>query len=189
MQHWQSNSKIIQLVQALHRGELITYPTEAVWGLGCDPFNEQSVFKILHLKQRPYKKGVILVAASIEQLSPFLKGLSNNHLQTLEQSWPGPNTWVIPHNGAAPPWIRGEHNSLAVRVSAHPIVKAICELYGGPIVSTSANPGGLPAAKTMIQVRKYFPGEPLAYAPGNVGPQSQPTQIRNLLNGVVLRPA
>lgn len=189
MQHWQSNSKIIQATQALHRGELITYPTEAVWGLGCDPYNEQSVFKILHLKQRPYKKGVILVASNIEQLSPFLKGLSNKSLQTLEESWPGPNTWVIPHNGAAPPWIRGEHQSLAVRVSAHPIVQAICTLYGGPIVSTSANPGGLPAAKSMVQVRKYFLNEPLQYAPGSVGAQAQPTQIRDLITGKVLRSA
>ncbi|GAB2189719.1 Sua5/YciO/YrdC/YwlC family protein [Sessilibacter sp. MAH1] len=187
MNQWLLNSKVIQATQALNRGEVIAYPTEAVWGLGCDPFDEQAVFKILHLKQRPYKKGVILVAANIEQLLPFLKGLSNEHLHTLEQSWPGPNTWVIPHNGTAPPWVRGVHQSLAVRVSDHPVVQALCTRFGGPIVSTSANPGGLPAAKTQLQVRKYFPAEPLYYAPGQVGNLQSPTQIRDLLSGAVLR--
>ena len=132
-------------------------------------------------------KGVILVTATMEQLEPFLKGLTGDKLETLNASWPGPNTWVIPHNGHCPDWIRGEHDSLAVRVSAHPVVQALCSAFGGPIVSTSANPAGLPAATTADDVKAYFSGEPLIYAPGEVGDNANPTQIRDLMSGQVVR--
>ena len=189
MANWQQHLKLHNAVRALHRGDVIAYPTEAVWGLGCDPHNEQALYKILLLKNRPYQKGVILVAANMAQLQPYLHGLTQAQLNTLAQSWPGPNTWVIPDNGHCPPWVRGQHRSLAVRVSAHPVVKALCEQFGGPIVSTSANPAGLPPAKTALQVRKYFRNEPLEYVPGSVGSAGQPTQIRDLVSGEVLRPA
>jgi len=188
-QPWRYNHKLQQAVRALRRGDVVAYPTEAVWGLGCDPNNQQALFKILLLKHRPYDKGVILVAASIAQLQPYLRGLSSDLMQVLNDSWPGPNTWVIPHNGHCPEWIRGAHHSLAVRVSKHPMVVALCAAFGGPIVSTSANPGGLPPARTALQVRRYFRNEPITYAPGSVGDAAQPTQIRELLSGTILRPA
>ncbi len=189
MQHYQHNVKLHSACRALKRGEVIAYPTEAVWGLGCDPYDEHALWQILRLKQRPYEKGVILVAANMAQLHPFLLGLSEDQLATLSNSWPGPNTWIIPHNGHCPQWIRGSHNSLAVRVSTHPVVQALCEQFGGPIVSTPANPAGLPPARDQLQARRYFINQPLTYAPGNVGKEQQPTQIRHLLTGQIVRSA
>ncbi len=171
------------------QGDVVAYPTEAVWGLGCDPFNEQALYKILLLKQRPYEKGVILVAANMAQFAPFLTDLSKAERSALELSWPGPNTWLVPDNGYCPPWIRGQHKAVALRVSAHPVVAALCDHFGGPIVSTSANPSGLNAAKTVLQVRRYFRGQPLVYAPGQVGNNLRPTQIRDLRTGSVIRSA
>jgi L-threonylcarbamoyladenylate synthase len=166
---------------------VIAYPTEGVWGLGCDPFNEQALLEILRLKQRPYEKGVILVAASIDQVEPFLAGITPQQRQRLETTWPGANTWIVPHNGHCPPWIRGEHQSLALRVSAHPVVQALCTHFGGPIVSTSANPASLPAADSAAATRAYFPNEEIIYAPGEVGSNGKPTQIRDLITGQTLR--
>ena len=176
-------------VRALHDGGVIAYPTEAVWGLGCDPFNEVAALRLLALKQRDWRKGMILVAADIAQLAPFLHGLDKQHLQTLLASWPGPNTWLIPNNGAAPSWITGGRETLAVRVSGHPIVAALCDAFAGPVVSTSANPAGKPPARSALAVRRYFHTQLDDILPGGVGAQGKPTAIRCLLTGETVRSA
>ena len=131
--------------QCLRRGGVIACPTEAVWGLGCDPFNHSAVLRVLALKQRPVEKGLLLVAAGMEQIEGLLAPLSQDQLAVLRQSWPGHVTWLIPDpDRRYPDWIRGEHASVAVRVSDHPVVSSICRAFGKPMVSTSAN---LPASR------------------------------------------
>lgn len=171
----------------LHAGGVIAYPTEAVWGLGCDPFCETAVDRLLQLKKRERRKGVILVAADIAQLEPYLYGLDENHWQTLRASWPGPNTWLVPNNGTAPEWITGGQETLAVRVSAHPVVAGLCKRFDGPIVSTSANPAGRPPARTVAEVRRYFGDQLDAVVPGALGGLQNPTQIRNVISGEICR--
>jgi L-threonylcarbamoyladenylate synthase len=173
-------------VQALQRGELITYPTEGVWGLGCDPDNSEAVSRLLLLKQRPIEKGLILVAANMEQLSPYLCHLSAQQLQVLRSTWPGPNTWLIPANEAVAPWISGGQKNVALRVSVHPVVKALCEAFGGPIVSTSANRSGKSAAISLLAVQLRFPS--VVRMPGNLTHPGQPSTIRDLQTGNVIRP-
>src|SRR5690606_23054211 len=116
-------------------------PTEAVWGLGCDPANEAAVRRLLAIKRRDPGKGLILVAADRGQLQPWVDfaGLPRARLEAVLASWPGPHTWILPAGAAAPRWITGDHDGLAVRVSAHPQVVALCRAFGGPLVSTSAN--------------------------------------------------
>ena len=122
----------------------------------------------------------------MQQLDFLLAPLSSEHLATLSQTWPGPNTWLIPHGGLIPTWVCGEHASVAVRVSAHPVVKALCENVGGPIVSTSANPQGLPPAQFGFKAHKYF-GQAVTYAPGQVDLAATPSCIRDLISGRILR--
>lgn len=179
---------ITRAVAALHHGGVIAYATEAVWGLGCDPLNEHAVLRLLALKQRDIRKGMILVAADVAQLAPFLHGLTPAQHRTLTSSWPGPNTWLIPNNGAAPHWITGGRNTVAVRVSAHPQVAALCHAFGGPVVSTSANPAGRAPARTALAVRRYFHGQLDDILPGRVGSTGKPTTIRHLLTGATVRP-
>ncbi len=175
--------------QALHEGGVIAYPTEAIWGLGCDPHNERAVLRLLTLKQRDWQKGLILVAADMAQLQPYLHGLNPLQLQTLSDSWPGAHTWLVPNNGAAPKWISGGRTTLAVRVSAHPVVVALCQKFGGSIVSTSANVAGTPPAKTASDVLHYF-GKQLDYVMlGALGDLQNPTLIRDLVTGEIIRPA
>ncbi len=173
--------------QALLAGGVVACPTEAVWGLSCDPDSERAVRRLLALKQRAVEKGLILVAASESQFGFLLAGLPDEQRQMLRDSWPGPNTWLVPHRGRVQPWVHGEHATVAIRVSAHPVVRALCEQWGGPLVSTSANPGGSQPPREAFQVLRYFGGELDALLPGRVGGADRPSQIRDLTTGTVLR--
>ncbi|MGS2723408.1 L-threonylcarbamoyladenylate synthase [Porticoccus sp. GXU_MW_L64] len=174
---------------ALRSGGVIAYPTEAVYGLGCDPDNQSACETILALKQRDKSMGMILIASRIEQLEFFLIGLSDQQRNTLAASWPGPVTWLIPNNGQAPDWVTGGRETLAVRVTDHPGATALCDAFGGPLTSTSANPHGKPPALTADQVADYFAEGLSAIVDGPLGQQAKPTEIRDLATGAIIRPA
>ena len=173
----------------LKAGGVITYPTEAVWGLGCDPANESAVHKVLALKQRPVEKGMILVAASAAQLDGWvdLAALPVERQAAVLASWPGPNTWILPAGPRAARWVTGEHDGLAVRVSAHPLVQALCQAWGGPLVSTSANLAGEEPARSRQQLDPRLLARLDGIIDGAVGKQPQPTTIRDGLSGATLR--
>lgn len=182
-----SQFRIQQAVRALRAGGVIAYPTEGVWGLGCDPENPVAVLRLLELKQRDMAKGLVLVAADIAQFEPHLEGLPAEQRQRLQASWPAALTWLVPGNGAAADWIRGASHSVALRVSPHPIVAGLCRAFGGPLVSTSANPSGRAAAMSALGVRRYF-GDRLDYiVGGELGGRGAPTPIRDLITGEFLR--
>lgn len=174
-------------VAALRAGGVIAYPTEGVWGLGCDPDNDEAVAHLLRLKQRDPVKGLILVAASIEQFSPWLEGLPPELHAPLVASWPGPNTWLVPDNGHSHALVRGAHDCVALRVSDHPGVAALCRAFGGPIVSTSANRASEPPAMSAAEVHKIFGDELDAIVEGELGGLDRPSTIRDLRSGRVLR--
>ncbi|OHZ04775.1 L-threonylcarbamoyladenylate synthase [Salinicola sp. MIT1003] len=174
-------------VAALRRGGIIAYPTEGVWGLGCDPDDERALSALIALKGRASEKGLILIAGDIRQLAAWLEGVDDDAMARLAASWPGPNTWLIPDNGRAAPLLRGSHSTLAVRVSDHPLVQALCAAWGGPLVSTSANRAGEPPAMSASQVRETF-GEALdAVVDGQLGGRDRPSTIRDLMTNEVLR--
>lgn len=187
MNNWNRNLRVHLAADTVNSGGVIAYPTEAVWGLGCHPDNATGVARILELKGRSVDKGLILVAANIEQLQPYLQGLSAEQILKMNDTWPGPVTWLVPDNGAAPGWITGRHKSLALRVTNHPLVQALCLRMGGPIVSTSANPQGKIAARTQFEVRRFFRNGLDNYAPGEVLGHTNPSQIRDLISDKVLR--
>jgi L-threonylcarbamoyladenylate synthase len=185
-----SDFRLRLAVDALQQGALIVYPTEGVWGLGCDPYNLEAVQTLLQLKQRAVGKGLILVAADIDQFEPYLQGLNKQQLNTLQQSWPGPNTWLVPANDAVPPWISGGQATVALRVSAHPVIKALCTEFGATIVSTSANISGKAAARSLLDVQLQFSSPATRHVtlvPGSLGDQDKPTTIRELVTGKVIR--
>ncbi|MGR2739412.1 L-threonylcarbamoyladenylate synthase [Billgrantia sp. Q4P2] len=174
-------------VAALRAGGVIAYPTEGVWGLGCDPDNDEAVAHLLRLKERDPAKGLILVAASIGQFAPWLEGLAAELHAPLVASWPGPNTWLVPHNGRTHALVRGGHDCVALRVSAHPGVAALCQAFGGPLVSTSANRANEPSAMSAAEVREIFGDELDAIVEGELGGLDRPSTIRDLRSGRVLR--
>ncbi|HEX7966060.1 MAG TPA: Sua5/YciO/YrdC/YwlC family protein [Gammaproteobacteria bacterium] len=174
-------------VETVKSGGVVAYPTEAVYGLGCDPLEYRAVARIFELKQRDAAKGLILIASRMEQLTPFMAPLPADVRQKLAASWPGPVTWVVPAAEALPDWLSGGRATLAVRVTAHPIASALCETAGMALVSTSANKSGLPPARTALAVRAQFGARVDAVLPGPVGGLAKPTEIREALTGKVLR--
>ncbi|CAE6880355.1 MULTISPECIES: L-threonylcarbamoyladenylate synthase [Pseudomonas] len=183
-----SSWQVRQAASVVLQGGVIAYPTEAVWGLGCDPFDELAVERLLALKSRPMHKGLILVADSIHQFDFLLEDLPEIWQDRVASTWPGPTTWLVPHQDRLPKWITGEHNSVAIRVSDHPLVRELCALTG-PIVSTSANPAGRPSARTRLRVEQYFPRQLDKVLNGKLGGRKNPSLIRDLISGDVVRPS
>jgi len=173
----------------LHSGGIIAYPTEAVWGLGCDPANQQAVMRLLALKQRPIEKGLILVAADITQLDGWarLDLLPAERRQAVLDTWPGAHTWILPAGERAPRWITGAHPGLAVRVSAHPVVQALCRVFAAPLVSTSANLSGQPPPYQDKDINPCLLAQIDALIEGCSGGLAQPTLIRDARTDDLLR--
>ncbi|AOM00406.1 Sua5/YciO/YrdC/YwlC family protein [Cobetia marina] len=182
-------SAVAAAAEHVRGGGIVAYPTEAVWGLGCDPDDGEALSRLIRLKERDPSKGLILIAGDVTQIEPWLEGISEQQRERLMASWPGPFTWLVPDNGRAHPLLKGEHVSLAVRVSDHPLVQALCAALDGPLVSTSANRAGDAPAMTAAEVQAAF-GEALAddvILTGPLGGNPRPSTIRDLVTGEVLR--
>ena len=171
----------------LRQGGIIAYPTESVFGLGCDPLNEDAVHHLLELKRRPVSKGLILISDSLTRLQPFLAPIPGDRLEIVLQSWPGPVTWVMPARADVPEWLRGRHSGLAVRVTAHPLASALCAAADMPLVSTSANLSRHPPARNALQARIRCDNQIDFILHGATGGLTRPTQIRDALNDRLLR--
>lgn len=181
-------TSINNAVETLKKGGVIAYPTEAVWGLGCDPDNLTALRRLLDLKNRAIEKGLILIAANWTQLAPYVLPLDENMSSRVFPTWPGPATWLLPCASRIPPELRGSHSTLAVRVTDHDLCAELCRHWGKPLVSTSANLEGKAPAKTLDQARDCFGGQVDFYLPGQTGQQQQPSIIRDAKTGQIVRP-
>jgi L-threonylcarbamoyladenylate synthase len=181
-----SSFRLREAAHAIRHGAVVAYPTEAVYGLGCDPLNPVAVQRLLAIKGRPLNKGLILIAADFDQLRPFVAPLQDAQLQVVLAEWPGPITWVLPAANGVPDWLSGGRDTLAVRVTDHPLAAALCRRAGMPLVSSSANAAGHPPARNSLQVRLRCPGVDMVLS-GATGGLPRPTQIRDLASGRQLR--
>lgn len=181
----------INLTQAateICSGGIIAYPTESIFGLGCSPFNEQAFNKLLTLKNREPSKGVIVIAASLEQIAPMIKIKNQPWEQQVIASWQNnlqAITWVLPATDKTPEWLTGGRKTLAVRITHHPEIIKLCNKIDSPIVSTSANISQQPPAKTREQCLKMFPKT--AVLEGETLGQKQPSQIWDARSAKQLR--
>lgn len=188
MQSHSDPSPVDAFVTAFNEGEVFVYPTEAVMGIGCDPDNPAAVERILSLKSRPVEKGVILIASNYSQLLPYVNdnAIPMDRRTEIFSSWPGPVTWLLPKSARAPDWITGGQPKIAVRVTSHPVVRALCDKVDKPLVSTSANPSGESPAVTLAQAKSYF-GESVHYIEGDLGQQAKPSTIKDCDTGRTIR--
>jgi L-threonylcarbamoyladenylate synthase len=145
-------------VRVLRGGGVIAHATEGVWGLACDPAVPQAVTRIVQLKGRRADKGFILVAGSARQVMPLLAHLDATQRDAVLRSWPGPVTWIVPAVQEVPRWITGKHRSIAIRVSDHYQVAALCELFGGPLLSHIGEPARAPARAYGARGTTLLPG-------------------------------
>jgi L-threonylcarbamoyladenylate synthase len=179
--------QIREAVRRIGSGGVIAYPTETVYGLGCDPFNAMAVLRVLDLKQRKIGQGLILIASDFAQLEPLLQPLPVAVRNRVLKTWSGPITWTLPCLPETPVWLRGAHRSLAVRLTSHPLARTLCEAWDGPLVSTSANRHGKPPAISALGVRIAFDAELDCILHGKVSATGTPSEIRDGITGRVLR--
>ncbi len=181
------HGRLIRAVRALRHGGLVAYPTEAVYGLGCDPFDAEAVHHLCELKQRPPGQGLLLIACSIEQLRPLVGAIDDERWPAILATWPGPVTWVFPASGLTPTWLQADDRTIAVRITAHPIARALCRDFGGPIVSTSANRRGRRPARTALEVRRRLGADITTVVSAPVGGADRPSRICRATDGACLR--
>lgn len=178
-----------QAARLLRAGGLVLLPTEGVWGISCDPLNPRAVMRLLRAKQRPMHKGLILASDRPEWLQPFIADSEwgRQALANAESDWPGPTTWVCPAAEAAPFWLTGGHPGIALRVTDHPLLAALSAAFGGPLVTTSANITGHPAALRGWQARKQLGRHADGLLAGELQRPGQPSRIQSALDNSILR--
>jgi L-threonylcarbamoyladenylate synthase len=176
-----------QAASIIRGGGIVAYPTEAVYGLGCHPLDPDAVSRLLALKRRSMAKGLILIADRMESLRPYVGELSKPEFRPVVESWPGAATWLLPATPNTPYWLTGDHTTLAVRVTDHPVAAALCRAAGTPLVSTSANISRHPPARTPTQVRLRCPEGVDLVLHGETGGLKRPTPIRDALSGRTIR--
>lgn len=176
-----------QAAQLVREGGVIAYPTEAVYGLGCDPANEGAVRRLLAMKDRPASTGLILIADRFDRFEPYVRQVSKDLLDRAMATWPGPVTWLFPRAAGVPDWLAGEHETIALRITAHPVCRALCAQFQGAIISTSANPRSDEPARSAEEVMTYFGSALSGIAAGELGAGERPSEIRDLSTGKVIR--
>lgn len=181
------SAALIRKVRAhLNDGGIIAYATESCYGLGCDPRNARAVLRLLQLKNRPQSKGLILIADRYSRLRRYVLPPTAEQSRLIDRTWPGPHTWLMPASRHTPRWLRGRHDSIAVRVTAHPDAAGLCRLLGTALVSTSANRAGQKPLKTRSACIQAF-GPSVLALPGRVGSRKTPSTIQHLLTGKIIR--
>lgn len=162
--------------QTLLNDGVICYPTEAVWGLGCHPQSASAFARILHIKQRPHDKGVILIASAFEQLMPYVN-IDVALQQQLAAIWPGFITCLLPKSAQCPDYLSGKHKSIAVRLTTHPAVTALCQSIDSPLVSTSANVSGQAPIQNLSEGKRLFTNQVDYYVDAALGGKKKPSRI------------
>lgn len=180
-----SRFQIRGAANAIKNQGVICYPTESVFGLGCLPLSEPAVEKILTLKQREVEKGLILVASRLDQLEPFTILSECDKQKIITQKTP--TTWLVKKSPLTPDWISGKHDKVAIRLSSHPVIIALCDELNSAIVSTSANKSTAKAATNILQVRQYFPYELDFYLAGKTGDVGAATPIIDIETLISIR--
>lgn len=182
-----SRYRVSHAARVAAAGGVIAYPTEAVYGLGCNPLDFTALERVIEIKQRDAGKGLIVVAANAEQLAAVADLPGGDIGRKIDASWPGPVTWIVPANRNVPPALTGGRSTIAVRVSAHPIVQRLCLAFGGALVSTSANLSGRKPARNPLRVRCQL-GDLVDFVlAAPLGDSAQPTEIRVAASGEILR--
>ncbi|HCI12607.1 MAG: tRNA threonylcarbamoyladenosine biosynthesis protein RimN [Gallionellales bacterium GWA2_60_142] len=175
-----------ELAAHLKRGGLIAYPTESCYGFGCDPRNRNAVLRLLRLKQRPQRKGLILIASHYRQVARYLLALTFEEQAKLQNDGAQAITSLMPVKPSCPRWLRGVHDTLAVRLTAHPFARSLCRSVNSALVSTSANFSGQRPAKTYAECLRLF-GKKVWVLPGRVGKRKRPSTIRAWGDGRIVR--
>jgi L-threonylcarbamoyladenylate synthase len=184
-----SRLHIDRAARIVRAGGVIAYPTEAVFGLGCLPQDRAAVLRVLAIKRRSWRLGLLVIGSDLAQLERFVVLPPEPRRGEIVASWPGPVTWVLPARAHVPRWLSGGRDTVGVRITDHPVAARLCARLGQAIVSTSANVSRRPPLRAARLVRREL-GAAVDYVlPGEVGGLANPTVIKDGRTGRILRRA
>ncbi|MBS9778595.1 MAG: threonylcarbamoyl-AMP synthase [Gammaproteobacteria bacterium] len=166
----------IEAAEVIRAGGVVCYPTEGVWGLGCDPLSKRAFEKLLSVKQRPAEKGVILLVSQQNHIVPFAE-VPNDIKCHLDRVWPGFVTCLLPKVHSCPVYLTGKHNTIAIRMTAYKPLQRLCDAFGAGVVSTSANISGQQPVKSLDMARSVFGGSVDYYIDDELGGAASPSKI------------
>ena len=175
-------ANIEEAVNVLKKGGIVVYPTETVYGIGCDPFNRIAYERVQHLKGRT-KKQMLLLACSLSQVEQFTGRLANIPRRLAHEFWPGPLTMVIKPRNEMPEYLYGDSGGVAFRITSHPIAAAISKNFGYPMTSTSANITGKPPVETYEEALNMFGKDVSIVIENNIPLNGTPSTVIDLTSG------
>ncbi|MDD0824522.1 Sua5/YciO/YrdC/YwlC family protein [Mannheimia sp. AT1] len=181
-------NNLLEIVEKLKQEEVIAYPTEAVFGLGCNPQSEKAVKKLLALKQRPEEKGLILIASDLKYLLPYIDESQMNEQAWQKLAFVGEQaiTWIVPVKKEVPSYLTGTFNTIAVRLCHLSAITQLCEATGFALTSTSANLSGFPPCRTAKEVKTQF-GKNFPVLNAETFGRQNPSEIRDIFTQQIFR--
>lgn len=180
-----SDFSIRHAAHIIRHGGIIAYPTETVYGLGCDIYNAEAVEKINIIKQRPHNKQFILLAGNIDQIKQLIE--INDKEESIIENTTEPTSWIIKASSLAPEWLTDKNNSLTIRISSDNLVKSLCHILGHAIISTSANFSGKKPARTSLDLHKSFHDKVDKILLSNQKTFRKPSKIIRLCDNHIIR--
>lgn len=180
--------RLTRIARRLNQGAVIAYPSDTIWGLGCNPFLQKAVQRIQRIKRRSRRKGLILLSSRLEYLRPFIDESAfeqfHNQLQSPTRR---PTTWLIKANRYCPSWLTGNSDRIAVRLTHLPYIALLCDVMQTALVSTSANISGRSTARNSLQVHQHFRDSVDLIIEGFGSQSQQASEIRDLHSGHLVR--
>ncbi len=164
-------------IAALRAGELVVFPTETFYGIAADPFSPSALEKLFAIKGRDPQKPIALIAADARMAFEVAREVPNIARRLASAFWPGPLTIVLPARDGFPPQLVGPDGGVGIRVSPHPIARALCEGLGRPITATSANRSGEEPATTIQAARESLGDKVKVFLDGGTSQASAPSTV------------
>ena len=180
-----SDFSIRHAAHIIRHGGIIAYPTDTIYGLGCNPYDAEAVARLNSLKQRPPHKQFILLAADIDQIRP-LTMLSDEQQKRISEV-DEPTSWIVDASHDLPAWLCNEHGTVTVRISKQEDVRRLCHALGHAIISTSANLSGKTPAKNSLELHRYFHGSVDKILADNKKLTARPSKIIRLCDNQIIR--
>jgi L-threonylcarbamoyladenylate synthase len=173
---------IDQAVAVLKRGGACVFPTDTLYGLGCNALDPHAVGKVFDIKHRSYMKALPMLVRDLSWARELVY-LTPEHERIIEQFWPGKVTFILPRRPIVPAMVCGGGQTLGIRAPGHPIVQTLLRHFGYPLVGTSANLSGDEALHDPAVIAQAFEvasPQPDLLMDGGVLPQSQPSTVVDL---------
>ena len=180
-----SDFSIRHAAHIIRRGGIIAYPTDTIYGLGCDPYNQDAVARLKRIKQRPSHKQFILLAGDIDQIKPFTH-LSKEQQKAITENIE-PTSWVVEARQNVPAWLVNDSNTITIRLCRQNDVQLLCHILGHAIISTSANLAGKTPARNALELHQNFHNTIDKIMANNQKLTAKPSKIIRLCDNLVIR--